>query len=227
LARRYTSGPLWVIIFRPVPGEESMAMSDLEDPDLHQQRLQYVASRVRASGARRVLDLGCGSGGLLQYLLRDDQFERVVGLERSGELLAQAKLRLEDLPAVRAGRLELVCGSFADPQPRLAGFEAAAMVETIEHVPPEALSRVERAVFAGLRPQLLVMTTPNHEYNPLYGMAPGEFRDPDHKFEWHRSRFRAWARGVAQRNGYRVRFSGIGEMHAHLGQPTQVARFSR
>lgn len=204
-----------------------MAMIDLEAPDLHQERLRRVVSLVRSSGARRVLDLGCGSGGLLQYLLRDPQFERVVGLELSGELLAQAKLRLEDLPAARAGRLELVCGSYADVHPALVGFEAAAMVETIEHVPPEALSRVERAVFAGLRPHLLVMTTPNHEYNPLFDMPPGEFRDPDHKFEWDRARFRDWALGVARRNGYRVRFSGVGEMDDHLGQPTQVACFTR
>ncbi|TLF51722.1 methyltransferase domain-containing protein [Halomonas urmiana] len=202
-------------------------MTDLEDPDLHQARLQRTASLIRRSGARRVLDLGCGSGGLLQYLLRDAQFERVVGLELSGELLAQAKLRLENLPAARAGRLELVCGSYAEPHPALVGFEAAAMVETIEHVPPEALSRVERAVFAGLRPHLLVVTTPNHEYNPLYDMVPGEFRDPDHKFEWDRARFRDWAQGVARRNGYRVRICGIGEMDAHLGQPTQVALFTR
>ncbi|MDZ7851150.1 MAG: methyltransferase domain-containing protein [Halomonas sp.] len=204
-----------------------MEMIDLEAPDLHQERLRRVVSLVKSSGARRVLDLGCGSGGLLQYLLRDPQFERVVGLELSGELLAQAKLRLEDLPAAREGRLELVCGSYTEAHPALVGFEAAAMVETIEHVPPESLSRVERAVFAGLRPQLLVMTTPNHEYNPLFDMPPGEFRDPDHKFEWDRARFRDWALGVARRNGYRVRFSGVGDMDDHLGQPTQVACFTR
>jgi small RNA 2'-O-methyltransferase len=199
----------------------------LEAPDLHQRRLRRVAGLITDSGARRVLDLGCGTGGLLQYLLQEDRFARVVGLELSGELLAQAKLRLEGLPAAREGRLALVCGSYAEPQPGLTGFDAAAMVETIEHVPPNALSRVERAVFGGLRPGLLVMTTPNHEYNAVYDMAPGEFRDPDHKFEWGRDRFRDWALGVARRNGYGVRLSGIGDMHPLLGQPSQLAVFRR
>ncbi|MCG6658173.1 methyltransferase domain-containing protein [Halomonas campisalis] len=201
-------------------------MSDIEAPDLHQERLRCVAGMLVASGARRVLDLGCGTGTLLQYLLREPQFERLVGLELSGELLAQAKLRLAAPGAAVAARLELICGSYAERHPRLTGFEAAAMVETIEHVPPEALSRVERAVFDGLRPGLLVMTTPNREFNPLFGLAPGEFREPDHKFEWDRARFRDWARGVARRNGYRVALSGIGEWHPRLGQPTQLARFS-
>lgn len=201
-------------------------MTDGDPFDLHQQRLQHVAGQLRASGARRVIDLGCGTGTLLQYLLQESQFETLVGLEQSGELLAQAQLRLGDRPEAQDGRLKLVCGSYADPQPRLAGFDAAAMVETIEHVPPVTLSRVERAVFGQLRPVLLLLTTPNHDFNPLYGLAPGEFRDLDHRFEWTRARFREWAQGVARRNGYRVRLSGIGEWHPELGQPTQLASFT-
>lgn len=198
-----------------------------EELDLHQERLQRVAALLKVSGARRVLDLGCGSGGLLQYLLREPQFEQLVGLELSGELLAQAKMRFETLSDEIRSRLELVCGSYADPPGHLAGFDAAAMVETIEHVPPASLSRVEHAIFAGLRPRVLVLTTPNREFNPLYGLAPGEFREPDHKFEWERARFAGWAKGVASRNGYRVSLSGIGEWHSDLGQPTQLARFER
>ncbi|MGQ4879768.1 methyltransferase domain-containing protein [Billgrantia sp. LNSP4103-1] len=195
--------------------------------DLHQERLQHVAALLKSSGARRVLDLGCGSGGLLQFLLPEPQFDKVAGLELSGELLAQAKLRLERLPAARRERLTLVCGSYTEPHAVLMGFEAAAMVETIEHVPPGSLSQVERSVFGTLRPGLLVLTTPNHDYNPLFGLARGEFRDPDHRFEWSRDRFRDWARGVAHRNGYRVTLSGFGEWHPELGQPTHLAVFKR
>ncbi|GHE21599.1 methyltransferase [Halomonas urumqiensis] len=202
-------------------------MINSESLDLHQVRLQRVAGQLRASGARRVLDLGCGTGGLLQYLLFEPQFEKLVGLEQSGELLAQANLRLGDLPESREGRLELICGSYAEPHPRLSGFDAAAMVETIEHVPPATLSKVERAVFTRMRPSLLLLTTPNHDYNPLYDMPPGAFRDPDHKFEWGRARFREWAFGVARRNGYRVKVSGIGDRHSSLGQPSHLAVFTR
>ncbi|XKH59683.1 class I SAM-dependent methyltransferase [Halomonas sediminis] len=202
-------------------------MSDIEAPDLHQQRLLHVVERLRDSGARKVLDLGCGSGGLLQYLLHQPQFEKLVGLELSGELLAQAQFRLGRLPQARQGRLELVCGSYTEHHPALTGFAGAAMVETIEHIPPERLSAVEQVVFGGLRPGYLVMTTPNSEYNPLFDLEDGEFRDPDHKFEWSRDRFRDWAQGVARRNGYRVRFGGVGEWHSHLGQPTQLAAFER
>ncbi|WP_111414011.1 methyltransferase domain-containing protein [Billgrantia lactosivorans] len=199
----------------------------LESLDLHHQRWLRATSLLKGSGARRVLDLGCGTGGLLQYLLRETQFEQVAGLERSGELLAQAKMRLERLPAACRRRLTLVCGSYVEPHAALAGFDAAAMIETIEHVPPASLSRVERAVFGTLRPGLLVLTTPNHDYNPLFGLARGEFRDSDHRFEWTRDRFRDWVRGVARRNGYCVATSGIGEWHPELGQPTQLARFER
>ncbi|WP_104202297.1 methyltransferase domain-containing protein [Billgrantia saliphila] len=198
-----------------------------EDLDLHQERLQHVASLLKGSGARCVLDLGCGSGGLLQYLVREPQFERIVGLELSGELLNQAKMRLERLPLARRGRLTLLCGSYAESHPTCVGFDAAAMVETIEHVPPSLLSRVERVVFGELRPGLLVLTTPNHDYNPLFGLARGEFRDHDHRFEWTRDRFRDWAQGIAYRNGYRASLSGLGEWHSDLGQPTHLAQFVR
>jgi hypothetical protein len=71
------------------------------------------------------------------------------------------------------------------------------------------------------------MTTPNREYNPLFDLAPGEFREEDHKFEWDRIKFQRWARGVAERNGYQVRFGGIGEFVTDLGHPTQTAFFTR
>jgi small RNA 2'-O-methyltransferase len=194
---------------------------------LHEERLAYVHRCIKATGARRVIDLGCGSGVLVHRLVQDEQFEEVVGLEMSGQALLEAREILAEQLADPDTGLRLIQGSYAEPQPSLAGFEAAAMVETIEHVEPKMLSRVESVVFGQMRPDRMFLTTPNREYNPLYDLAPGQFRESDHKFEWDRAKFRQWASGVAERNGYRVHFSGIGEQHPELGPPSQMATFER
>ncbi len=192
---------------------------------LHEDRLDHVCAVLEASGARRVLDLGCGSGSLLYRLLKRPQFVEIVGVEQSGISLVQARTALAEHLQGDPPRLRLLRGSYLDRHDAFRDFEAAAMVETIEHVEPRSLSVVERAVFGQLRPRLLFMTTPNREYNPLFDLSPGEFRDPDHKFEWDRAKFRHWARGVAERNAYRVTFGGIGDSDPTLGPPTQTASF--
>ncbi|MAL99240.1 MAG: methyltransferase type 12 [Alteromonadaceae bacterium] len=194
---------------------------------LHETRLAHVFTQLKASGARRVLDLGCGSGSLLYRLADDPQFDEIVGLEASGLSLRQAREVLASWLGEKTQRIRLMQGSYAEAQPALAGYDAAALVETIEHVNPEALSRVEISVFGQMRPSMVYVTTPNREYNPLFDLEPGEFREPDHKFEWDRMKFQRWARGVAGRNGYEVTFGGIGENDPEFGQPTQTARFCR
>jgi len=210
-------------------------MHDLYQPDqsmmtqmtsLHEERLNTVLKKLLETGARRVLDLGCGTGSLLFRLMSEPQFQEVVGLESSGLSLRQARQNLDRHLTGDTARLRLIRGSYAENHPELAGYDAAAMVETIEHVNPGELSRVESAVFGQYRPGCLLMTTPNREYNPLFDLGPGEFREPDHRFEWDREKFRRWARGVADRNGYRVEFGGIGDYHSELGHPTQTAFFT-
>lgn len=198
---------------------------DTQTSDLHEVRLDHVATLLRDSGARTVLDLGCGSGALLQRLLEAGDFEAVVGLESSGVSLHNARDRLAPWLAISPPPVRLVRGAFQEANESCKGFDAAAMVEVIEHVPPRELGTVERAVFELYRPGIVVITTPNAEYNPLFDLAPGEFRDPDHRFEWNRDKFRQWVGGVASRNGYRVRTGGIGEADPELGAPTQSAWF--
>lgn len=194
---------------------------------LHEERLDRALQRLKASGARRVVDLGCGSGFLLHRLATEPQFEQVVGLETCPRSLAAARELLADHPGAPFPQLRLVKGSYTEPQPTLEGFDAAAMVETIEHIKPGQLSAMERVVFGQMRPRVVFMTTPNREYNPLFGLRPGEVREADHKFEWDRARFGQWAHGVAQRNGYRVTMDGVGEEDPDFGHPTQTAYFSR
>jgi len=195
------------------------------DRPLHDIRLEHVLHAIKATGARSVLDLGCGSGALLTKLAASGAFDYLLGLEQSGLALMEARERLGAYLNQSEVAVRLRCGSYTESQPALKGYDAAAMVETIEHVEPGHLSRVESVVFTQMCPRWVFVTTPNREYNPLLDLEPGEFREADHKFEWDRARFRHWARGTASRNGYSVRFEGIGDVDPSLGPPSQMAVF--
>lgn len=195
---------------------------------LNEQRHQTVAQTLLASGARSVLDLGCGEGKLLRELLKHRQFEQILGLDVSIRCLelAQKRLKLERLPERQAERIKLIHGSLFYRDQRLAGFGAAALVEVIEHLDPPRLTALERVVFEFARPETVVLTTPNREYNAMWDTLPaGQFRHSDHRFEWTRLEFQTWARRVAEQHGYQVRFLPIGPEHVDLGPPTQMSVF--
>lgn len=197
---------------------------------LREQRLGAVVAALKAGGARRVLDLGCGEGDLLRELLREKQFEDIVGLDvahRSLEI-ASERLRLDRLPSKQRERIQLLHGSLTYRDKRLFGYDAAAVVEVVEHLDPARLAAFERVLFEFTRPATIVLTTPNIEYNVKFEELPaGTFRHKDHKFEWTREQFQSWARDVAKRFGYEVRFQPVGPEDPAVGAPTQLAVFER
>ena len=189
-------------------------------------RRQAVLGVLREAGARTVADLGCGEGTLTGDLLNDSGFTQVIAADVSARALAQAtrRLRLDRMPDARRERLTMFQTSLTYRDARLAGLDAAVLMEVIEHVEPDRLSAVERAVFGFAAPRTVVVTTPNREYNPEYGMAGGRLRHRDHRFEWDRAEFAAWASLVAAAYGYAVRFAGVGPGVARrAGSPTQLA----
>jgi 3' terminal RNA ribose 2'-O-methyltransferase Hen1 len=205
----------------------------LERPlTLDEQRRAAVASILEESGARSVADLGCGEGRLLKELHRSrtPAFDRILGMDVSHRALAVARerLELERMPEMQRKRVELIQGSLTYRDARLAGFDAACLVEVVEHVDPSRLAALERVVFEFARPRVVVVTTPNRDYNALFpGLAAGRMRHRDHRFEWSRSEFDAWCRGVGQRNGYAVRLRPVGPEDAERGAPTQMGVFER
>jgi 3' terminal RNA ribose 2'-O-methyltransferase Hen1 len=239
-------------------GEESVERKAMTSPEglksapeasqgqsLHERRLAAVLGVITGSGARRVLDLGCGSGKLLAELLKERGLERIVGLDVSHRALETAarRLHLDTMAPRQRERVELLHGSLTYRDSRLRGFDAAAVVEVIEHLDPPRLGAFERGLFGYARPGTVIVTTPNAEYNALFdGLPAGSLRHADHRFEWTRAQFAEWAEGVAARHGYRVELSGIGPEDTApdgtvpgstvpgstgLGCPSQIAVFRR
>ncbi len=195
---------------------------------LNQQRVGSVLSVLKACGAATVLDLGCGSGGLLRELVAEKQFTRIVGVDVSVRSLQHAarRLRYDRLSEMQRRRVELLHGSLTYRDDRLAGFDAAAVVEVVEHLDPSRLSAFERCIFEFARPGTVVVTTPNREYNVMWETLPaGALRHRDHRFEWTREEFRVWAERVANEHGYGVRFLPVGPVDDDVGAPTQMAVF--
>jgi 3' terminal RNA ribose 2'-O-methyltransferase Hen1 len=197
---------------------------------LNDQRMEAVVAALKANGAERIADLGCGQGTLVRALLKEAWVDHVLGVDVSWRSLEMAgkRLRLDEMPPRQRARVDLQQGALTYRDRRLADFDAVAVVEVIEHIDEPRLGAFENAVFAAARPRVAVVTTPNVEYNELFeGMVDDQLRHNDHRFEWTRAQFSDWCAGIADRHGYAVAISGIGVEDARLGCPTQMAVFSR
>ncbi len=235
--KRLVTSALEQLVAEEAPhGEEEEVAHGAEEAalerrlSLNEQRLDRVADVLASTGAKRVVDLGCGEGRLLRVLLKNRAFTEIVGMDVSHRSLALAseRMKLERMPELQRQRVKLLHGSLMYRDARLAGYDAASVVEVIEHLDPPRLAAFERVVFECARPGAIVVTTPNAEYNVRFENLPaGKFRHRDHRFEWSRAEFEAWARGIAGRSGYGVRFEPIGPVDEAVGAPTQMAVFSR
>lgn len=216
----------------PDTAEEKHSNEELaiEEPlKLWQQRLGAVLSALKELGAKKVLDLGCGEGKLLRELLGESAFAELLGMDVSYRTLeiAADRLRLDRLPPLQKERIKLIHGSLMYKDRRLSGFDAACVVEVIEHLDPPRLASFERVLFEHARPRAVVITTPNAEYNQKFPTLPaGQFRHKDHRFEWTREQFREWAQSITDRFHYSVKFLPVGTEDPQLGPPTQMGVFT-
>ena len=204
---------------------------EIEKPlGLHPLRLNAVLEELKNNGAKRVVDLGCGEGKLLSKLLKEPYFQEIVGMDVSFTSLERAKSRLKfDRMLERDfNRVSLIHGSLMYSDKRIAGFDGAALVEVIEHLDPPRLAAMERVVFGAAKPGVVVITTPNQEYNELFETLPaGSFRHRDHRFEWTRAEFEDWGNRIGEKFDYNVEYKPIGPLDETRGAPSQMGVFCK
>ncbi len=200
----------------------------VEDASLNEQRISAVLAVLKHSKAKRVIDLGCGEGRLLKHLLDDLEFEEIVGLDVSYRAIERIKecLHIDRMPLKKRKRLNLIHGSLMYRDKRIAGYDAATVVEVIEHLDSSRLAAFERVLFEFAKPAMVIITTPNAEYNSkLSNLTGGGLRHKDHRFEWTRAEFESWANRISTRFNYQVNFLPIGNVDERMGSPTQMGLF--
>jgi 3' terminal RNA ribose 2'-O-methyltransferase Hen1 len=208
--------------------EEEAELPVTRKVTLAEQRRDAVLAALAEVDAARVLDLGCGGGALLAALVKDRRFTEIVGADVSSRSLdaAARRVHLDRLPERQRDRIKLYQSALTYRDDRLRGYDAAVLMEVIEHVDPPRLPALEASVFGHAQPRAVIVTTPNAEYNIHYEGLTG-MRHSDHRFEWTRAEFQDWARGTAAAYGYDVAFRPVGEEHEATGAPTQLAIFAR
>lgn len=205
------------------PASPTSAKSPAAPTSLHEARLEAVLGRLQDSGANRIADLGCGRGALLDRLPGRTAVIEAVAVDLDAPPLEAIRARFKANDRIK---VETVQGSLMDGRLQLGRLDSAVLLDVIEHIQPEELSKLEIAVFRTWRPPQVLITTPNADANDYLGVPRGRRRHWDHRFEWGRERFQRWAAGVGARTGYRVEFEAIGWEHPTWGAPTQMAAFA-
>lgn len=201
----------------------------VKPPSLNTQRLEAVLQALKETNAVSIIDLGCGEGNLLSLLLKDRRFTRIAGTDVSWSILERAnqKLKLDRLAETQRKRISLFQGSLTYKDERFQGYDAACIIEVIEHLDQSRLMAFSQVIFGETRPQTVILTTPNVEYNKNYpGLAEGNLRHGDHRFEWTRQEFSRWAKEICRNYGYTVVIQQIGDKDEVYGTPTQMGVFT-
>uniref|UniRef100_A0A671FKU5 Small RNA 2'-O-methyltransferase n=1 Tax=Rhinolophus ferrumequinum TaxID=59479 RepID=A0A671FKU5_RHIFE len=201
-------------------------------PPLYRQRYNFVKNLVDQHKPKKVADLGCGNALLIQTLKCHSCIELLVGVDINKDKIGSCGLSpfFGDYLSPRELNLSIILyhGSAVERDSRLLGFDLITCIELVEHLEPRDLADFPQVVFGYLSPAMIVISTPNSEFNPLFPAVT--LRDSDHKFEWNRKQFQTWASDVANLYNYSVEFTGVGEPPAgagNVGYCTQIGVFRK
>ncbi|XP_037682413.1 small RNA 2'-O-methyltransferase [Choloepus didactylus] len=216
--------------FEDILGKEVIKFN----PPLYRQRYQYIKDLVEQHKPKKVADLGCGDTSLLWILKFHKCIELLVGVDTDEDKLRWKEYKLSPVsgdyikPRELTMTVTLYHGSAVERDSRLLGFDLITCIELIEHLDSKDLAKFPEVVFGFFSPAMIVISTPNSEFNPLFPAVT--LRDSDHKFEWNRIQFQTWALDVANLYNYSVEFTGLGKPPAgaeNVGYCTQIGIFRK
>ena len=230
------------------------------EPALYIQRYDYIADILNKYKCSTYLDIGCNNCKLIKYLKNSNEYlNLIIGIDIDDVVLKNGNEYLSPSwfdylkPRVQPLDVYLIKADISEPSDFLVeqigyestGLECVSMVEVIEHMYPEVLEKAINTVFVKLKPQIVVMTTPNSDFNVVFDDMDKENNDPDrsqtekpkfrhwdHKFEWTRYEFQSWCQSLLEKYAeYElVCYDGRGlgpEAYTDIGFCSQIALFKK
>lgn len=222
------------------PHDEDCFTGPTFTPPLYIQRYQLVYDLLQneTTPVIRVADFGCAEGKFLRHIKKLPLVEEISAVDVDSEALEQCSYEGQPLPwdytfgRKVAMNLKLFKGSIIERDHRMRNLDAITCIELIEHLHPDVLAKFPQNVFGYMKPRIVVITTPNSEFNELFPqLKAGDFRHWDHKFEWTRDEFREWCEEVIKSYPeYTFSTRGVGQQtdeNEHLGPCSQIAIFRK
>jgi len=235
IAKRYMIGLKSLskeVIEKLYEGNESyknlLNLAKKEKKYLNDIRLDSVFNELVQNKIYSVIDIGCGEGKLIQKLIKSSQFNKIAGMDVSYKELLKAKARMffDEMAPRQKSRIDLFHGSIVYKDERLRIYQAATVIEVIEHLDEEKLHIFEKVLFEYTNPEFIIITTPNIEFNETYKkINKQDLRHHDHRFEWTREEFQSWSEKLAKKYNYNIEFKNVGESIKDIGSPTQMGIF--
>ncbi|XP_050674299.1 small RNA 2'-O-methyltransferase isoform X2 [Leptidea sinapis] len=162
----------------------------------------------------KVVDFGYHDMSFIKYLKEVPGIKHVLGVDIETIPLQCSSLILGCDEHTRENPLKVTLfqGNAADPDYRLIGCDAVIAIEMIEHMLPHDLERFVHTVFGFIKPRIVILTTPNADFNVMFkALENNGLRRLDHFFEWSRSQFNDWCSNIVDRYpNYTVTCKGIG-----------------
>lgn len=246
--------------------DDEYSSTRLFHPSMAIQRYVYLRNRIqlfhdKQTSISSVLDLGCHDCSFVRFLKQLPFLRSINCLDIDESILQNSHYNARPMPmdllSDRAYDLSvnLFSGSALTKDSRLQGIDVVTGIEFIEHLQPDVLAPLVENIFGFVCPQLVILTTPNYEYNwiiqralasdeeaifkslfeperQLTELKQPSFRDTDHKFEWTRAEFANWCEGIVSKYpNYCYDIDGVGILQSDEGNKagfcTQIAIFTK
>jgi SAM-dependent methyltransferase len=158
-----------------------------------------IASLLKATGARRILDSGCGEGFVISYLLQENDRLAITGIDCSSEAIEMARLMVQPVlseacPELRRrveGGVLFDVGDLREMPYDDDSFDLVMCLEVLEHLPDphRGLCELRRVTSA-----YCLVSVPHEPFfratNFLRGRhVPAWGRDPEHLQHWTARQF--------------------------------------